>query len=167
MALERAATNKLPKAETYGYEFAIDASQKGLGAVILQVGKPIAYASRAMTINQQRYAQIEKETLAIVYGCEKFHQYIFGRKETKEDLVPDLTVNELSLLLYLPISQQMYDRFQKSTAEDIELKELTKTVIEGWPLDKSELVKSVTPYWTFRDEISCVDGLLFKSHNTN
>lgn len=58
----------------------------------------------------------------------------------------------------------MYDRFQKSTAEDIELKELTKTVIEGWPLDKSELVKSVTPYWTFRDEISCVDGLLFKSH---
>lgn len=58
----------------------VDASQKGLGAVILQVGKPIAYASRAMTINQQRYAQIEKETLAIVYGCEKFHQYIFGRK---------------------------------------------------------------------------------------
>ncbi|VDI06078.1 Hypothetical predicted protein [Mytilus galloprovincialis] len=56
----------------------VDASQKGLGAVILQEGKPIAYASRAMTISQQRYAQIEKETLAIVYGYEKFHQYIFG-----------------------------------------------------------------------------------------
>ncbi|VDI06076.1 Hypothetical predicted protein [Mytilus galloprovincialis] len=85
-------------------------------------------------------------------------------QETKEDLVPDLTVNELTLLAYLPISQQMYDTFQKSTAEDFELKELTKTVIEGWPLDKSELVKIMTPYWTFRDEISCVDGLLFKSH---
>ena len=45
----------------------VDASSKGLGAVILQEGKPIAYASRALTPTQERYAQIEKETLAIVY----------------------------------------------------------------------------------------------------
>ena len=62
----------------------VDASQKGLGAVILQDGKPIAYASRALTASQKRYAQIEKETLAIVYGCEKFHQYISGRKTKVE-----------------------------------------------------------------------------------
>jgi hypothetical protein len=62
----------------------VDASQKGLGAVILQEGKPIAYASRALTASQQIYAQIEEETLTIVYGCEKFHQYIFGRKTKVE-----------------------------------------------------------------------------------
>jgi hypothetical protein len=55
-----------------------------LGAVIIQEGKPIAYASRAFIASQQRYAQIEMETLAIVYGCEKFHQYIFGRKTKVE-----------------------------------------------------------------------------------
>ena len=57
----------------------VDASSKGLGAVLLQDGKPLAYASRALTPTQERYAQIEKETLAIVYGAQKFHQFIYGR----------------------------------------------------------------------------------------
>ena len=46
---------------------AVDASSKDLGAVILQEDKPIAFASRALTLTQQRYAQIDKETLAMVY----------------------------------------------------------------------------------------------------
>ena len=32
-----------------------------------------------MTDAETRYAQIKKELLAITYGCERFHQYIFGR----------------------------------------------------------------------------------------
>ena len=55
-----------------------DASQKGLGAALLQKRKPIAYASRALTDTETRYAQIEKEMLAIVFSLEKFHQYTFG-----------------------------------------------------------------------------------------
>ena len=49
----------------------VDASSKGLGAVLLQGDQPIAYASRALTPTQQKYAQIEKETLAIVFGTQK------------------------------------------------------------------------------------------------
>ena len=43
-----------------------DASEKVLGASLLQDGKPIAYASRALTCTETNYAQIEKELLAIV-----------------------------------------------------------------------------------------------------
>ena len=53
-----------------------DASKCGLGVVLLQEGKPIAYASKALTETEIRYAQIEKEMLAIVFACNKFRQYI-------------------------------------------------------------------------------------------
>jgi hypothetical protein len=40
---------------------------KGLGAAIIQEGKVVTYASRALTPTEQRYAQIEKEALAVVF----------------------------------------------------------------------------------------------------
>ena len=68
----------------------VDASSKGLGAVLFQDEKPLAYASRALTpAQQQHYAQIEKETLAIVYGVQKFHQFTYGRPtEVESDHKP-------------------------------------------------------------------------------
>ena len=59
-----------------------DASEVGLGAALMQDGQPIAYASRALTDAETRYAQIEKELLAVVYGLEKFHIYTYGRRVT-------------------------------------------------------------------------------------
>jgi len=55
-----------------------DASLTGLGASLLQNGQPIAFASRALTDVETRYAQIEKEMLAVVFGLERFHQYTYG-----------------------------------------------------------------------------------------
>ena len=55
-----------------------DASSHGMGAVLLQDDHPIAYASRSLTPAQKNYAQIEKEMLAIVFGCNKFHDHIYG-----------------------------------------------------------------------------------------
>ena len=57
----------------------VDASFYGLGAVLLQDERPIAYASRALNPTQQKYSQIEKETLAMVFGCEKYHHFVYGR----------------------------------------------------------------------------------------
>jgi len=49
-----------------------DASQGGLGAVLIQDGAPVTYASRALTQTEKNYAQIEKELLAIVFACFRF-----------------------------------------------------------------------------------------------
>ena len=59
----------------------VDASPNGLGAVLLQDEHPVAYASRSLTQSEQNYAQIKKEMLAITFGCERFHEYIYLRKE--------------------------------------------------------------------------------------
>ena len=56
-----------------------DASQSGLGAALLQGGQPVAYASRALTPTESRYAQIEKELLSIVFACKHFEPYVYGR----------------------------------------------------------------------------------------
>ena len=48
----------------------VDASQVGLGAALLQNNKPIAFTSKALTDAECRYANIEKEMLAVVFGAE-------------------------------------------------------------------------------------------------
>ena len=57
-------------------------SKDGLGAVITQDNKVIAYTSSSLTETEKRYAQIEKEMLAIVHSTSKFHCYIFGKPTT-------------------------------------------------------------------------------------
>ena len=43
---------------------------------------PIAYASKTLSPSEKKYAQIEKEALALISGVRKFHQYIYGKKFT-------------------------------------------------------------------------------------
>ncbi|GFW47028.1 reverse transcriptase domain-containing protein [Trichonephila clavipes] len=57
----------------------VDAGKNGLRAVLLQEGQPVAYAYVSLTQTQQRYAQIEKELMAVIYGLEYFNYYTHGR----------------------------------------------------------------------------------------
>ena len=47
-------------------------------------GSPVAFTSRALTVPEKNYAQVEKELLSIVHACERFDQYLFGREVTVE-----------------------------------------------------------------------------------
>ena len=92
----------------------VDASQFGLGAVLTQQGRPVAYASRALTPTQANYAQIEKEMLVIVNGCEKFHQYIYGRPVVVEtDHKPLEYILQKSLASTPPRLQLMIMKLQQ------------------------------------------------------
>ena len=63
---------------------AVDACNYGLGAAIFQESgkgwQPVAYASKALSETERRYAIIEKEALAVTWGSERFAQYLIGRE---------------------------------------------------------------------------------------
>ena len=201
----------------------VDASKDGLGAVLVQDGRPIAFASRALSDTEKRYAHIEKETLAVVFGCERFHNYLYGRKflvesdhkplevivkKTLDKAPPRIQRFLLKLQKYqfelkhvpgkkipvadtlsraylpschspiskkadiqvhlmlqsLPITSEKYGKMISETKRDESMKELKNLVMNGWPDHKQQLPEAVKPYWNFREEIHCADGLMFKGN---
>ena len=82
-----------------------DASSTGLGAVLLQQGQPIVFASRALSRAETNYCQIEKEMLAIVFLLRRSDQYVYGQHVTVEsDHQP------LEIILKKPLKDVMRPR---------------------------------------------------------
>lgn len=64
----------------------VDAGPTGLASVLSQVSgdgieRPLAFASRSLSVSERNYSQLHKEATAIIFGVKKFHQYLYGRKD--------------------------------------------------------------------------------------
>ena len=68
-----------------------DANSEGLGALLEQNCGTLSYpkrytvghASQSLRDYKKRYVQIEKETLSIVFGTERFREYLYGSEKKK------------------------------------------------------------------------------------
>lgn len=83
LASERVLAHFEPSAQLV---LSVDAGPHGLGAVLSQRGsdggeRPLAYASRSLSVSERNYSQIQKEATAIIFGVKHFHQYLYGRSE--------------------------------------------------------------------------------------
>jgi len=195
-----------------------DTSEKGLGAALMQNGQPIAFASRALTDPETRYAQIEKEMLAVVFALQKFDQYLYGRPITvQSDHKPLAAISKKSLrrapkrrqgmllkvqkydvsIVYkpglemyladtlsrgflpttqsdqgefervsavklLPMTDERLEELRNSTCDGEVLQQLKEVIQTGWPEEKQQLPAVLAPYFSFRDEMSIYDCLVFK-----
>ena len=127
----------------------VDASQHGLGAAVIQEGHPVEYASRTMSSIQQKYAQIEKEMLAIQFGLTRFHQYVYGQDVIVEtDHKPLLGILKKPLAEVSPRLQRMRLRCLKYnyTLEHHSGKEMVLA-------DSLSRMPSTTPYTDY-DELT-------------
>ena len=195
-------------------EVQCDYSKQGLGATLVQEGRPIRYASKALVGPEKDYAPIEGEMLAVVFGIKKFHYYVYGRKfkvksdhkpltyirtknitlapprlrgmlmsiwqydyqiehvPGKELVMPD-TLSRLSqadaneipglkvqINSLVEISNSRLEQLKQKTESDSTLKKL-KTMVEiGWPSSIKKVDPEIRPYWSIRDGISVLEGLL-------
>ena len=95
-----------------------DESIHGLCAVLQQnyddSWTPVAYASRSTTETETRYAQIEKENLALAFTCQKFHDYVYGlRFELETDHKPLLAISKKCLRDMTPTIQCLLMKLQR------------------------------------------------------
>ena len=74
----------------------VNASQVGLGATLLQNGKPVAFVSKSLTKTECWYANIEM--LTTIFGVERFWTYIYSRSFTIEsDHKPQESISQKNL----------------------------------------------------------------------
>ncbi|GKB37006.1 putative reverse transcriptase domain-containing protein [Tanacetum coccineum] len=57
-----------------------DASNQGLGCVLMQRGKVIAYASRQLKIHEKNYTTHDLELGAVVFALKTWRHYLYGTK---------------------------------------------------------------------------------------
>ena len=61
-----------------------DASNHAIGAVLSQIDeqteRPVAFASRTLSMTEHKYSTSEREALAAIFACEHWHMYLYGRK---------------------------------------------------------------------------------------
>ncbi len=91
-----------------------DASGRGLGAVLLQDGHPVCYASRSLTGAEQRYSNIERELLAVVWSLERFNYYVYAKPvHLQTDHKPLETICKKNISQCSPRLQRMLLRMSK------------------------------------------------------
>ena len=225
----------------------VDASGQGLGAVLLQGNvsneelkqasqtdgkylkfrnklKPIAFASKSLSEAEQRYSNIERELLGVVWAIQHFNHYTFANKiniiSDHKPLQPLFSGKALTscsprtarLLLKVIDRDVMFfyqqgpsmhladplsrlsthniedgnkeevqglkvnicditsvknvtlDQFKEHTGMDEDFKLLKMYVMHGWPSAQQDCVEQLRSYYTFKEEISFIDGLLFKGN---
>ena len=76
----------------------MDASQRGLSAVLLQANGPVEFGSKLLTDTESRYSNIGEDILAELFGPEKFHYYAYGG--------PVMLSSENTWQVHLPVSQE-------------------------------------------------------------
>eukprot|EP00253_Pinus_taeda_P017334 PITA_17334 len=62
------------------YVVCTDASKEGLGGLLMQEGRVIAYESRKLKEHEQRYSAYDLELAAVIHALKMWRHYLLGRK---------------------------------------------------------------------------------------
>ena len=67
------------------------------------------------------------------------------------------------MVSYLPVRPERLDKIRRESGLDPVIRSLRKTILQGWPNQKSSVRPELVPFFNYRDEMSVQDGIVFKS----
>lgn len=79
-----------------------DASYTGVGAVLMQEGRPLAYLSKVLANRHLGLSTYEKELMAIIMAVQKWRYYLLGNKfviKTDHEALKHLMEQKLTTML--------------------------------------------------------------------
>ena len=74
----------------------------------------------------------------------------------------EVDIESVNALQFLSASDETIARIRKTTDEDHDMNSLKTVIRQGWPDNKAAVPYSLATYFSFRDELSIHDGLIFK-----
>ena len=84
------------------------------------------------------------------------HNTIIGNQQEIQGLI--VSISEVS-----PVQSNVsFNQLREHTSRDLVLQQLVEYVMKGWPKMQKDCIEQLRPYHTFKEEISTIDGLLFK-----
>ena len=117
----------------------MDASKKGLGACLIQKGKVICYASRALTKTEQNYQNLEREALGTIWGMGKFHYFLYGKEFTLE------TYQKLLVSVYKKHMVDISPRVQRLIVRSFPYHPFKVIYKKGTDIPVADALSQVTP----------------------
>ena len=60
------------------------------------------------------------------------------------------------------VTTDQYRFIQQATSSDPLINKLMEAILGGWPKVTTELAAELMPYWSFRDELAILDGIIYK-----
>ena len=142
----------------YGHPVTVQSDHKLLAAISKKPRRSAPKRLQGMLLKVQKY------DASIVYkpGPEMYLADTLSRAflPTTENAQGEFVrVNAVKLL---PMTDERLKEMRNSTRDDEVLQQLKEVIQTGWPDEKQQLPAVLTPYFSFRDEMSVYDGLVFK-----
>ncbi|XP_073151776.1 uncharacterized protein [Henckelia pumila] len=140
-----------------------DASKSGLGAVLMQDDKVIAYASRQLKVHEKNYPTHDLELAAVVFALKLWRHYLYGERyhPGKANVVVDALSRKSSSLNQLIVQQELiadFERMKLEVSEPMEVSTLSALTVVPSLLDRIRTGQASDEQlmaWRKRDEAKC------------
>ncbi|XP_067949961.1 uncharacterized protein [Watersipora subatra] len=131
---------------------------KRLQAMIMHLQRYSFQTKYLQEVHQVTAAMLFRSQITNTESSEWSNQQLFQVLRYQE-ICPTF---EIDTKVDRRVTDQIYTAIQEATVGDTMLTQLKTASLEGWPATCAGLSPELTPYWTFKEELAVLDGIIYK-----